>query len=96
MTIETYKVTDTYYILVGNDSNHDDYVTLKAVVLSLEGSERFSIRYSHTMTSGEGTGAYYSDSFTHADSRAAAKAKIDLFVQKLERADKIVPWRDDL
>ena len=49
MAIEQYKVIDTYLIYVNNDDNLDEAVTLKAVVLRLEGSELYRIRYSHTM-----------------------------------------------
>jgi len=97
MSIEQYKVIDTYLIYINNDDNHDDSVTLKAVVLQLEDSEQYKIRYSHTMIPTEqAAGPWYSNSMTNADSPGHAKALIQSFARQMERAYKIVPWRNDL
>ena len=44
----------------------------------------------------EAAGPWYSDSMTSAVSPVHAKALIENFARQMERAYKIVPWRDDL
>ncbi len=90
---EQYTVIDTFHIHIDNESNSDQPVSLKAVVLQLDGSERYQIRYSHTMIPTEhSAGPWYSDSMTNADSRSHAKALITNFARRMERAYKIVSW----
>lgn len=97
MALEIYKVLDTYLIYVDNESDQNESVTLKAVVLEMEGFDRLFIRYSHTMIpSKEAAGPWYSDSMTSANDRIHAKAVIDQFARRMERSFKIVPWNKDL
>ncbi len=97
MAIEMYRVVDTYLIYVDQENGTDEPITLKAVVLEMDGFERLFIRYSHTMIPSEkAAGPWYSNSMTKADSREHAKAVIEQFANEMERSFKIVPWMKDL
>jgi len=90
MTIEMYRLLDSYKILI---SRSDDHFYLHAKVYHLDGFDRVFIDYSHTcIPTQEAAGPWYSDSMTKADSREHAKAVIQKFSKKLENAYKIVPW----
>ena len=87
----TYELIAIYKTWV-NHKYSGEMINLEAQVFRRDSSQELNISYSHLFVPREGSGAWASDSFTHANSLDEAKSLFQSWAEMMGKSHEVRVW----